>query len=373
MSLKIQRISWTVAAVLIASLLLGNFMPSDDLFRQSDLKELAKDLTLVVTGANSGLGYGTVEHLARLGTAKTVVLACRSRIKCQSAKENALRFLPLGSTTQLLTIDLDLASRSSIERFADELPKLLAPPGSIVGDTSSDGVVIDVLINNAGIFAPSVDLNFINGVEEHMYVNYLGHVLLTHLLWPTLESSNARVVSVSSIAALFPADVVAGWDESEGQWSEALSITGAFFRYLRSKRANLAFAQTLHQRMRTSGGNEDDGVSSVASHPGFTRTEIWSNGAKCLPSFVTDLILLKTFFVMSSSQGALTQLWAALDRKGVPSGTYVGPRWWLYGNPVSLGAIDNPSFPYHYSPLYNKDALWERSMNEIGIQTFGRR
>ena len=206
-----------------------------------------------------------------------------------------------------------------------------------------------------------------------MSVNYLGHVLLTHLLWPTLESSKARVVSVSSIAALFPTDVVVGWDESDGHWSDVFSVTSGFVRYLRSKRANLAFAHELHQRMRASGGNEDDGVSSVASHPGFTRTEIWSNGAKCLPSFVSNFILSNTFFVMSSSQGALTQLWAALDRKNVPSGSYVGPRWWLYGNPVALGAIDNPSFPYHHSPLYNKDSLWERTMNEVGIQTFGRR
>ena len=109
MLLKTQHVSWTVAVVLMAALLLGNFMPSDDSFRKSDLKELAKDLTVVITGANSGLGYGTVEHLARLGTAKTVVLACRSRIKCQSAKENASKVLPLESTTQLFTIEISPA------------------------------------------------------------------------------------------------------------------------------------------------------------------------------------------------------------------------------------------------------------------------
>jgi NAD(P)-dependent dehydrogenase (short-subunit alcohol dehydrogenase family) len=359
--------SWSVGFVLVLALFLANWIPSDAPFRQSDLRELARNLTFVVTGANSGLGYGTVEHLARTGTANTVVLACRNALRCQIAKENASALLPPESTTRLLTIGLDLANRSSIEMFAVDLPKLLALPHSTVGDISSSEPVIDVLINNAGIFASSVELKFVHGVEEHIYVNYLGHVLLTHLLWPTLERSKARIVSVSSISALFPTNVLAGWYEADSQWSEAFSATSGFFRYVRSKRANLAFAQELHRRQRNS-----DGISSVASHPGYTRSEIWSNGAKCFPSFSAKFIQSNRFFSMSSSEGALTQLWAALDRKGLPSGAYVGPRWWIFGKPVNLGAIDKPAFPYHFAPLFNTDALWEHTMKELGIQNFGR-
>jgi NAD(P)-dependent dehydrogenase (short-subunit alcohol dehydrogenase family) len=369
--LERQSVSWTVGVILIIAVLAIR-IPSDDAFRQSDLSELARNLTLVITGANSGLGYGTVEHLARAGTAKTVVLACRSPIRCKAAKANAAALLPPQSTTQLLTIDLDLASRSSIEGFPDELSKLLAPENSTDVDIASGRVVIDVLINNAGIFASSVDLKFVHGVEEHMHVNYLGHVLLTHLLWPSLERSKARIVSVSSISALLPTNPLAGWYDSDRQWSEAFSFTSGLFRYLRSKRANLVFAQELHRRMRPSGVADEGGVSSVASHPGYTRSEIWSNGAKCLPSFYAKLIQSNPFFSMSSSDGALTQLWAALDRTGLPCGSYVGPRWWLHGKPVALGAIDKPSFPFHYAPLFNEDSLWERTMNELGIQTFGR-
>jgi len=366
----------TVAVISILVLLLVSQVPSDQPFLQSDLSELARNLTIVVTGANSGLGLGTVEHLARAGTAKTVVLACRNRVKCQAAKDKASSLLPPHSKTQLLIIDLDLANRSSIERFADELLQLLVPQGISVDDVNNTGEtpVIDVLINNAGIFATSADVQFVHNVEEHIYVNYLGHVLLTHLLWPTLERSKARVISVSSIAALFPFNPSTAWDASNRPWSEAILTTGGFVRYARSKRANLYFAQELHRRMYARGIGEDGGgvVSSVASHPGFTRSEIWSTGAKCFPSFLVQFMHSLPLISMSSSEGALTQLWAALDRTRVSSGSYVGPRWWIAGTPVNLGAIDSPDFPFHFAPLYSEDVLWNRTMNELGIRTFGR-
>lgn len=356
--LSAKLASWSVLVVAVLAVFLAIGVPSDEAFRQSDLAELSKNLTVIVTGANSGLGYGTVAHLARAGTAKTVLLACRNAAKCQAARDDAQDLLPQKSTTRLVAVDLDLADRSSIEAFVENLPTVL---GSEKGEE-----VIDVLINNAGIFASSAELSFINDVEEHMLVNHLAPFLLTHLLWPALERSKARIVSISSISALVPTDPLAGWHPSEQQWSEASSLTSGFFRYLRTKRANLVFAREIHRRFN------ETGISSVASHPGYTRSHIWSNGAKCFPSILAKLIQSNKFFSMSSSEGALTQLWAALDRGSVASGSYVGPRWWLYGNPIHLGPIETPSFPYHHATLSKEDELWERSMNELSIQTFGR-
>ena len=207
-----------------------------------------------------------------------------------------------------------------------------------------------------------------------MFINYLGHVFMTHLLWPTLERSNARIVSISSISALIPSNPLAGWFPSNKEWSDSLSLSSGLFRYFRSKRANLSFANELHRRAsKASGGAVGAGVSSVASHPGYTRSEIWTNGAKVFPSFCAKLIEWNPLFSMASSEGALTQLWAALDRHKVPSGSYVGPRWWLFGKPIHLAPIEQSKFPFHYSPLFEEEMLWQRTMEVLGIQEFGRR
>ena len=319
-------------------------------FRDADFSQLASNLTVIVTGSNSGLGYATVEHLARMGTAHTVVMACRNQAKCQDAQKRASRLIPQGSSTRLVAMSLDLASRSSIESFAQEF--------------HDNNATIDVLINNAGIFTSSSGLTYIDGVEEHMQVNYLGHVVLTHLLWPLLEKSHARVVSVSSISALIPSDPTVGWFSKDPPlWSARFAVLGGLFRYFRSKRANLMFAQHLDQQRSSH-------VSSVASHPGYTRSEIWSQGAQIFPSWMGRFIQWNPLCSMSSSDGGLTQLWAALDRRGVPSGTYVGPQWWLFGTPILLGRIGDFGFPPHYWPLSKESELWEQTLQTLGIRQF---
>jgi NAD(P)-dependent dehydrogenase (short-subunit alcohol dehydrogenase family) len=266
-----------------------------------------------------------------------------------------------------------LGSRSSIEHFSVNLIDLLSTAQE---DVLTKEPVIDVLINNAGIFVRSLDQNYVNGIEEHIYVNYLGHVLLTHLLWPTLERSGARVVSVSSIGAVLPTNPLAGWYPSDQQWSDKFSITSGLLRYFRSKRANLMFAHKLHQHtIGSTISPASSSVSSVVSHPGSSRSEIWLNGGKCIPSFLSKWFFTNPIISMTSSQGALTQVWAALDRTQVPSGSAVGPRWWLHGNPILLGSIQQPTVPFHHFPFAADDVddqLWEHTMQVLGIQTFGQ-
>lgn len=135
------------------------------------------------------------------------------------------------------------------------------------------------------------------------------------------------------------------------------------------------FAHKLHQHIGSTVTPANSSVSSVVSHPGFSRSEIWSNGRKCIPSFLSKWFFTNPIFSMTSSQGALTQVWAALDRTQVPSGCSVGPRWWLHGNPILLGSIQQPTVPFHHFPFasgYVDDQLWEHTMQVLGIQTFGQ-
>jgi NAD(P)-dependent dehydrogenase (short-subunit alcohol dehydrogenase family) len=164
-------------------------------------------------------------------------------------------------------------------------------------------------------------------------------------------------------------------------------VTG-MVSYGRSKRANILFAHEIHHRF------SHTGISSVASHPGIASTDIWHNGAKIFPTIVSNFLKNNVWISQSSDQGAATQVWAALDDDSVPSGSYVGPRWWFKGSPVWLGPIirsiannddDDASqgrlttrgvyqpLP-HFWPFSRNEGtrLWEQSLQALGIEEFGK-
>lgn len=384
---------WTAATSVVAVLLAiciayigSNLGP---VFDPEEIPNLSSGLNFVITGANSGVGYASVEHLVRAGTARTIVMACRNRKKCEDAKQRVMATMTTTTTRgvgtpsppsaaeatrpKILSMHLDLSDHESIIRFAEDLPRMLSaahdldtvePTGDATGSTDNNDnhESIDVLMNNAGVFSTSsAGVVYQEGIDEHVYVNHLGHVLLLHRLLPTLLKDNTRIVAVSSIASILPLDPTKLWYEDDVvdcsasllSWQQWLAwgcwfptpvrrIHQAFNSYARSKRANILFAHELHRRYssNTSGSARDAGrVSSVAAHPGVASTPLWTNGAKVLPSFVSSFFQQQHILAPSSEEGAASQLWAAIDRHNVPSGWYVGPLWWLKGTPVRLGPI----------------------------------
>lgn len=337
-------------------------------FDQSQVPRLSSGLVVVVTGANSGLGYDTVRHLLleradendtdadHNGGPAIIVMACRDETKCKNAKQSLLSLEVAmndrkrgvnrtTSRTNILTLPLDLVDPVSIRNFAILLPLALnatvEPTGTPVGTmkTTTNNVPIDVLINNAGVFTrdPSgVTYNDEHGgMDEHILVNHLGHVLLLHHLWPKLVRDKTRIVSVSSIAALLPITTTSNWYKEQNNealfalpfrqlWKYAVPslvqrITAGMISYGRSKRANIVFANELHRRYYPLG------ISSVASHPGIASTQLWDTGAKIFPATIAKFLKTNGWMSHSSNDGAATQVFAALDRETVPSGYYVGP------------------------------------------------
>jgi NAD(P)-dependent dehydrogenase (short-subunit alcohol dehydrogenase family) len=202
--------------------------------------------TVVITGANAGIGKLTALDLARRGA--QVVLLCRSPARAQQAAEEIRAALKdCAGAGEILTEELDLSSLESVRACAQRLTDRLDR--------------IDILVNNAGVMVCPLTRTA-DGFELQFGTNHLGHFLLTHLLLPLLErSGNARVVTVSSMAH----------QSGKIQWEDPNYERTAYSplaAYAQSKLANLLFSAELGRRAA------DRGITTYALHPGVIRTEL---------------------------------------------------------------------------------------------------
>ncbi len=250
--------------------------------------------TALVTGANSGIGYQAAMELARHGA--HVLLGCRNGAKGGAALERLLRETP-GASAEV--VELDMASLASIRACARRL--------------AERGMVLDLLINNAGVMAlPTRELTP-DGFERQFGTNHLGHFALTGLLMPQLLTSAApRVVTVASLAHRN------GKIEFDNLQSERRYKP--WDAYGASKLANILFAKELDRRVRAAHGR----LLSVAVHPGVSATNIIENGPGSNGLKAVVLKLVAPIIMQPDAAGALPTLYAATspDARG---GEYVGP------------------------------------------------
>lgn len=249
----------------------------------------------IVTGANSGIGFETTRALALRGA--QVVMACRNLDKARTAQARILAERP-DARTQVLK--LDLADLDSVASFTDSF--------------TSAYDRLDLLINNAGVMALPERRTTKQGFEMQLGVNVLGHFALTGRLLPTvLETPDSRVVTVSSLA--HKRGRIAFEDlQSERNYSP-MGV------YSQSKLGNLVFALELQRRLTAAG---ETGTMSVASHPGWTQTELGEdmmNGSKAVALIFGALWPI---MAMETWKGALPSLVAATSSDTRP-GDYIGP------------------------------------------------
>jgi NAD(P)-dependent dehydrogenase (short-subunit alcohol dehydrogenase family) len=183
--------------------------------------------SVIVTGANSGLGAVTAREVARVGAA--VTLAVRDTAKGEAAAAS----MPGEVTVRAL----DLADLSSVRRFADET------------------AAVDVLINNAGIMAVPYSTT-VDGFESQIGTNHLGHFALTNLLLPKLTD---RVVTVSSFMHRMGYVSLKDLNWQSRRYR-------AWLAYGQSKLANLLFTSELQRRLVAAGSPGCD----FRSDPGQT-------------------------------------------------------------------------------------------------------
>ncbi|EMA63914.1 oxidoreductase [Halorubrum lipolyticum] len=302
--------------------------------------------TVVVTGANSGLGYEGTRAFAAEGA--TVVMACRSVERAEDAAAE-IRADAGGEVDGDLDVrECDLASLDSVRAFAEDL--------------SDDYDAVDVLCNNAGVMAiPRSETA--DGFETQFGVNHLGHFALTGRLFELLEAAEgvdgvARVVTQSSGAheqgEMDFADL--NWERSYGKWKA----------YGRSKLANLLFAYELHHRIDAANRETDAGldVRSVACHPGYTDTNLQMRTAaeSGNPLMKVGMKAANALLGQDAEIGVEPMLYAATA--DVDGGAYVEPGGLLNmrGHPT-VGRSNDASYD-------REDArrLWEYSTDATGVE-----
>lgn len=250
---------------------------------------------VLVTGANSGIGFETARVFADRGA--TVTLACRNA----SAADAAAERIRTGTPSADLTIRLvDLADLDSVRALATALLEAGEP--------------IDVLVNNAGVMLPPQGKTK-QGFELQFGVNHLAHFVLTAALWPLLlRGDQPRVVSLSSIAAR----------EGRLQFDDLQFERRyrGYAAYCQSKLACLSFGLELARRAEAAGRP----VRSVVAHPGVSATNLQRHFGP-LRTFVTALAL-------TNEQGALPILMAAAA-DDVRNGECFGPTGFreIWGRP----------------------------------------
>src|SRR5438876_1512501 len=255
----------------------------------------------VVTGANSGIGFGVSQRLAAAGA--LVILAVRNTAKGNQAAQAIRATSP---EAQVLVEPLDLASLASVEAFAAKL---------LIRDQP-----INTLINNAGIMTPPTRHITTDGFELQFGTNYLGHFALTGRLLPLLrKAGSSRVVTLSSLTNRRGAIHFDDLQSERGYRSQ--------FAYGQSKLATLMFAIELNRRSLRYGW----GIRSNASHPGATLTNLQTTGPTLgrgsttlmerLGMRITRMI---PGFWQEIAQGALPTLYAATSPLAVGGG-YYGP------------------------------------------------
>jgi NAD(P)-dependent dehydrogenase (short-subunit alcohol dehydrogenase family) len=287
---------------------------------------------VIVTGANTGLGYETALAIASKGA--NVIMACRSQERAEKAKQSIIEKHPKATIDIIL---LDLGNLSKIESFVKEY--------------KSKYKTLDVLINNAGVMTTPY-MKTDDGFEFQNGVNHLGHFALTAQLFDLLKKTkNSRLVVVSSIAHKNAViDLEDYMFEQEENYTPMKS-------YRQSKLSNLLFMKELNRRIK----DKNYSVKVLAAHPGVSRTELTRY---VLSGFLAILLYPLVFlFTQSAKRGALPQLRAALD-KNAQTGEYYGPNGYkeMRGNPILVKPEPNAN--------NKKDAkaLWELSEKLTNIK-----
>lgn len=241
---------------------------------------------VLITGANSGVGFKMAEVAIHLGAA--VVMACRSPERAAGAKAALLGEYP-GAEIDLMT--LDLADLKSIAAFAARLQE--------------EKVDLDVFINNAGVFHLPGQTTA-DGFDRVMGVNYLGVYALSEAVLPYLATLPHEVTYVNTVSLVHR---FAGVDDSPFDGKKRGSVAV----YADSKLCLARYTYALAARYA------DTGVRVVMCHPGIALTPL---GLKAVGA-VAKLEPVLGWLFQSPEKASLSVPYLLAHER--PAGSITGP------------------------------------------------
>lgn len=248
--------------------------------------------TILVTGANSGLGLEASKVLSSKGA--HVIMTARNM---KSGNEAISLIKEENADAKLDLMQLDLSDFASIRQFSQEFHQKYKQ--------------LDVLINNAGVMFPVKRELTKQNFEVQFGTNHLGHFLLTGLLLDILRSTpNSRIAIQSS------GQHKAKMGKPDIHFDDLNFDKGynKYMAYTQSKLANLLFAFELDRQLKA---NKID-ITVVAAHPGYTKTNLVRHSGFFVQAIITNIL------AQSVQMGTLPILRAAIDT-GVTGGEYFGP------------------------------------------------
>ncbi|KAJ8470468.1 hypothetical protein OPV22_024811 [Ensete ventricosum] len=296
-------------------------------------------LTCIVTGATSGIGLEIARQLAESG-AHIVMAVRRTKLAHELIQKWQNDKSEIGLTLNVEVMELDLLSLDSVVRFAEAWNARMVP--------------LNVLINNAGIFAIGEPQRFSkDGYEEHMQVNHLAPALLSLLLLPSLlRGSPSRIINVNSIMHFVGFVDTEDMNMTSGR-SKYTSLEG----YSSSKLAQVKFTSILHKRIPA-----EAGVSVVCVSPGIVHTNV----ARDLPKVIVAVYHLIPYFIFSALEGSRSTLFAATDPQVPEYCAVLKADEWPVCAYVSYDCRPiNASEEAHN--LETSQDVWEKTLELIGL------
>ena len=255
------------------------------------------DKTVVITGANAGIGYEVAHTLSKQGA--KIVMACRSMNKAEQARTDLLKDVP---NAKIDIIPLDVSELPSINEFVRRFKDQF---GSV-----------DILVNNAGIVTPTLSRNSV-GYELHLATNYLGAYALTGLMLPMFNPAQpTRIVNVGSLAHR-----IGKFDFNDPNYDR--KKFNHWLAYAQSKIATATFTQELSRRLRLAGSK----TIALGAHPGFAATDMGRKTGATTPKTKFGQWYqnkLEAWIVGKPENAALPIIYA-VTKEHVDGGDYYGP------------------------------------------------
>lgn len=291
--------------------------------------------TFVITGTTSGTGF----EAARILLSKEARVVMLNRNPEKSEKTISTLKELLGDNVDLLSIQMDLSEQTSVKTAAAKVLEKVSR--------------IDALICNAAIAQVPTRKLTVDGFESQLGVNHYGHFTLQGLLFPMIEKSKGRIVTVGSMGYDMGLKTIRFEDMN---WEKGYTANNA---YSQSKLAQIMSVYELQDRLKKAGKTD---VKVYACHPGSSRTSLIATSGSFVMRAIFGL-MKRTPLTQSAEKGAYPQLMCATEADLDQDGFY-GPT----GRSNWVGPVGAHKLEPHARDKDVAKRLWEKSEAATGFK-----